>query len=140
MVPAGPAGVELTLPALVATVYAPSPPPFTVLLLRNPTDRLWTSFWAYGQYADHYGATLEGFQAYFAEQSAMWRRCVTQHDVRLCALRFETLGAEFNALFYHADQLIKGTHDHGTARSPGCMNQREASDPTSEAAGRPSYL
>ena len=86
MVPAGGAGNELTVPALIAATYHPSPPPFVVALLRNPTDRLWVAFWTYGQYPGKYGADAEGFRMYFLEQQAMWELCTQHHAGELACL------------------------------------------------------
>jgi hypothetical protein len=95
------------LPSLIATVYGRAPPA-VVALLREPTLRLWIAFWTYGQYPAKYGATPAGFGHYFGNQSSAFERCVASRGRRRCALRFEGDSAAEAAVYYHADQLIKG--------------------------------
>ncbi|KAK3241374.1 hypothetical protein CYMTET_48852 [Cymbomonas tetramitiformis] len=104
------APIDFNVPALISTVYQPAKPPFVVMLLRNPTERLWAAFWTYGQFPGQYGKSNAGFLAYFEEQSAAWDKCVALHDVHTCGLRFETLAPEFEDVFYHGDQLLKGMY------------------------------
>ena len=44
-----------------------------LLVLRNPIDRLETSFWAHPQYPKRYGASSEGVHAYVVEQAGHYR-------------------------------------------------------------------
>ena len=41
-----------------------------LLVLRDPIDRLETSFWAHPQYPKRYGASPEGIHAYVIEQAS----------------------------------------------------------------------
>ena len=40
-----------------------------LLVLRNPIDRLETSFWIHTQYPKRYGTSAEGMHAYVVEQA-----------------------------------------------------------------------
>lgn len=104
----GPLGVEFTLPQLMVRAHGPRVR--LVALLRNPTDRLWSAFFTYGQFKLKYGDGEAGVRAYFDEQSAAFERCVERYDSRRCALRLESLGQGWQEIFYHCDQLIKSMY------------------------------
>ena len=83
-----------------------------IALLRDPSSRLWTAFWEYGQYPAKYGASHAGFGYYFGNQSASFLACVATdgRGRRRCALRFEAYGAAEAGVYYHCDQLVKGMY------------------------------
>lgn len=47
---------------------------------------------------------LQGFSAYVKEQLTAFRGCEAKHGALKCALIFEGLGVEEEAVYYHADQ------------------------------------
>ena len=53
-----------------------------VSALRNPVDRLETSFWEHRHYMLKYGANAEGLHKYVVEQTAAFDRCARAHDSR----------------------------------------------------------
>jgi hypothetical protein len=81
-----------------------------VVLLRNPAERLWACWRFYPHYALRYGDGVDGFQAWFEDQSTAFRKCAAEFTARDCALYFESLGPDYEDVFYHADQLIKGMY------------------------------
>lgn len=46
-----------------------------MIMLRDPTERLHSSFWYYEHYQKKYGATEEGFSEYAAEMVGHFRTC-----------------------------------------------------------------
>ena len=48
-----------------------------LLVLRDPIDRLETSYWAHPQYPKRYGATSEGMHTYVVEQASHY--CSTNY-------------------------------------------------------------
>lgn len=99
------------IPSLIATVLA-ARPPRVIALLRDPSSRLWTAFWEYGQYPARYGNSPAGFGYYFGNQSASYLGCVATdgRDRRRCAVRFEAWGAAEAGVYYHCDQIVKGMY------------------------------
>lgn len=104
--------LSFNVPSLVSTTYGAQWRPKLIVLLREPSIRLWVAFWSYGQYPARYGHSSDGFAYYFGNQSAAYRRCVqtNQRGRRKCALRFEAYGAAEAEVYYHCDQLIKGMY------------------------------
>lgn len=93
----GAAGVAFALPQLMRRAHGPELR--LVALLRNPADRLWSALASYPQFAQKYGKGEAGVLAYFSEQSAAFGGCAAQHGSRVCALRFESLGQEWQDVF-----------------------------------------
>lgn len=104
-------GHGLSLPHLMSTVYGSSPPRF-VVIVREPGARLHSAFWHYEHYKKQYGANEDGFAAYAEQMMTMFQKCLDRgNPLRGCANRFETYSPEFEAVFYHADALIKSMYD-----------------------------
>jgi hypothetical protein len=83
-----------------------------LLVLRDPIDRLETSFWAHPQYPRRYGgASSEGLHAYVVEQASAFDGCARRHGVRRCAFLFEYLGEAESDVFFHCDQIIRGLYE-----------------------------
>ena len=99
------------IPSLIATVLK-ARPPRVIALLRDPSSRLWSAFWEYGQYPARYGQSHAGFGYYFGNQSASYLQCVATdgRGRRKCAVRFEAYGAAEAGVYYHCDQLVKGMY------------------------------
>jgi len=100
-------GHELTPPFVMRTVYGDGGKhtPRLVALLRSPTDRIETSFWAHPHYPLRYGADADGFERYVDEQTKGFAACEARHGVRRCAFLFEMLAKEHADVFFHADQV-----------------------------------
>jgi hypothetical protein len=101
--------LDFNVPSFLATVMG-ARPPRVVLMLRDPTWRLWIAFHTYGQYPARYGRGAAGFAGYFGNQSLAFARCETAHGRRRCALRFEAHGPAEADVYYHCDQLAKGMY------------------------------
>ncbi|KAK3268393.1 hypothetical protein CYMTET_23104 [Cymbomonas tetramitiformis] len=102
-------GGTITLPYLVRAMYGEHTARF-IAILRNPVDRLLSCYRFYPHYAKHYGASMEGFASWAREAIAAFQKCSSKYSERTCALYFESLEIEYEDVFYHADQLIKGMY------------------------------
>ena len=107
----GGVGHEVTPPFVMRAVYG-SRSPTLIALLRNPVDRLETSFWCreHSHYVTHYGASADGFHKFAVEGVDGFRACERRHSTRRCALLFEMLEKEMADVFFHADQVIRGIY------------------------------
>jgi hypothetical protein len=94
---------DFNVPAFMSTVYAGGRAPKVVVLLRDPSIRLWVAFHNYGQYPARYGSGVQGFLAYFGNQSAVFTACSQAYGPQRCALRFEALGPTQAEVFYHCE-------------------------------------
>ena len=103
--------IGFNVPSMIVDTMG-SRPPKVIVMLREPSVRLWVAFWSYGQYPAKYGASEEGFTYYFGNQSAAFEQCVHSESRghRKCALRFEGYSAAEAAVYYHCDQIIKGLY------------------------------
>jgi len=104
----GGAGHEATPPFLLRALYPAGAIVKVLAVLRQPTDRLVTSFWLHPHYGAKYGAHAVGLDTYVVETLAAWRRCEAAHGTRRCALQFENLW-NWKA-FFACDQLIRGIY------------------------------
>ena len=55
-----------------------------LLVLRDPIDRLETSFWAHPQYPKRYGASPEGIHAYVVEQASRFTYMYMCMHMHMC--------------------------------------------------------
>jgi len=78
--------------------------------LRNPVDRLENAFWFYKPFWGKFGPSAQGLDRYVRDQTAAFESCEAEHGTRRCAHRFETLGAQHEAAFWHCNQLIRGMY------------------------------
>ena len=81
-----------------------------ILLLREPAERLHDAFWHYDHYQKHFGANEDGFDKFAREMTDHFKLCESEHNTKGCARRFETYHPKFEAVFFHADQLIKNMY------------------------------
>ena len=81
-----------------------------ILLLREPAERLHDAFWHYDHYQKHFGASEDGFDQFATEMTNHFKVCESEHSANGCARRFETYHPKFEAVFFHADQLIKNMY------------------------------
>lgn len=103
-------GHGLSLPHLMRAAYGDAPPKF-ILITREPGARLHAAYNHYEHYKSRYGDDEDGFAAYAEEMMTMFTKCVESgHPLKGCANRFETYSPEFEAVFYHADALIKSMY------------------------------
>ena len=105
-------GHGLSLPHLMSAVYgekAQQTPKF-IVILREPGERMHSAYWHYNHYKSTYGENEEGFAAYAREVMKTFNACVEAHPLKGCANRFETYDADYEAVFYHADTLIKSLY------------------------------
>ena len=102
-------GHEATPPFVMKAVYGARVR--IISAIRNPVDRLETSFWGHRHYPVHYGATSEGLGAYIKEQGGAFTTCSATHGARRCAYLFELLGKREGDVFFHADQVIRGLYE-----------------------------
>lgn len=86
-------------------VYGAARPPRLIALLRNPIDRLETSYWAHPHYARRFGDSPAGLHAYAQEMISGFSACERVHGTRRCAFLFEMLSPEYGEVFFHADQV-----------------------------------
>ena len=102
---------QYTPPALLRMLYPSRAAPKVIAVVRNPTDRLETSFWLHPHYPRQYGHTADGLDAYVTQHLAVFRACEAAHGTRRCAFLFENLEARFNAeSFFACDQVIRGVY------------------------------
>lgn len=88
-------------------------PPKFIVSLRNPRDRLHSSYWSYGHYWERYGGRgAEGFEAFVTEQIQGFRKCTEEkgRDVFHCVIYFESLSQALEDVFFHCDQLLRGMY------------------------------
>ena len=83
------AGREATPPFVMRALYGSRVR--IISAIRNPVDRLETSFWAHPHYLSHYGSNPAGLHAFVSEQLAAFESCARAHTVRRCAFLFELL-------------------------------------------------
>ncbi|KNC46188.1 uncharacterized protein AMSG_00307 [Thecamonas trahens ATCC 50062] len=81
-----------------------------IVVLRNPADRLYAAYNKYGQYDAEYGFGPDGFDAYLDAQLTLLEECIAKYSRFKCALEFEAIEYRYQALFYHADQIIKSMY------------------------------
>lgn len=81
-----------------------------ILLLREPAERLHDAFWHYDHYQKYFGASEDGFDQFATEMTNHFKVCESEHSANGCARRFETYHPKFEAVFFHADQLIKNMY------------------------------
>ena len=81
-----------------------------ILLLREPAERLHDAFWHYDHYQKYFGASEDGFDKFALEMTNHFHACEQEHGSKGCARRFETYHPKFEAVFFHADQLIKNMY------------------------------
>ena len=105
----GGAGREATPPFVMRAVYGARVR--IISAMRNPVDRLETSFWGHRHYPLHYGADPAGLGKYIAEQTAAFVDCQATHGTRRCAYLFELLGPKYSDVFFHCDQLLRGLYE-----------------------------
>ena len=105
----GGAGKEATPPVVMKNVYGTRVR--VISALRSPVDRLETSFWGHRHYPIHYPPEKGGLRSYIAEQGAAFNDCAATHGSRRCAHLVELLGEKYAAIFFHADQLIRGLYE-----------------------------
>ena len=104
----GGVGHEATPPFVMRTLYGDNVK--IISALRNPIDRLETSFWLHTHYPNHYGKSPDGLHKYVSEQTAAFDRCVAAHGARRCAFLFELIASEYSDVFFHCDQFIRGLY------------------------------
>ena len=81
------------------------------MLLREPAERLHDAFWHYTHYQKQFGADEDGFDRFAAEMVGHFKKCESEHNTKGCARRFETYHPKFEAVFFHADQVIKNMYN-----------------------------
>ena len=101
-----PEGHALSVPHLMRAVYGEREVKI-IAVLREPAARLHSAFWNYEHYRTRFGATEDGFDAFVDEFVDRFEECAREFDEEGCAHRFEAYGPKYEAVFYHADQLIK---------------------------------
>ena len=86
--------------SLASVLAAVQPHLRLVAVLRNPVDRMYSSFYYYGHYAKMYGADAEGFHKYAAAQLSAFSACEAGTPRRQCAVQG----------YGRAEQLAKGLY------------------------------
>jgi len=108
-VPVG-GGANLTLPYLLRAVLGAGNAKLLVIL-RDPVERLHAAFYFYAHYGNVYGRNETGFATYAREMTGHFQRCLDQgHGEFKCVTAFESLGPSYEAVFYHADQVLKSMY------------------------------
>merc|ERR1712070_538479 len=97
-------GYEATPPMVMSALYGTRVK--VISALRNPIDRLETSFWQHRHYRLHYGASADGLISYVVEQTEGFRHCEQKHGTRRCAYLFELLDKRYGDIFFHCDRLM----------------------------------
>ncbi|PNW78886.1 hypothetical protein CHLRE_09g393321v5 [Chlamydomonas reinhardtii] len=109
---------DMSLPLVLSAVYGKRPPRM-IIMLRNPIERLYSSFWRYSHYNTKYGNTVQGFEAFVDEQLSALQRCQARaappdapevDPATSCLLHFETWGLQEERVFFHADQILRGVY------------------------------
>ena len=98
---------DLQLPMLMRAVYGKRLPKF-VFLLRDPVDRLFSSYFGSENLYPRTGKDIEGFRKYLKEQLEAFDLCKRNHTEEDCVLRFESLTMAQEKVFYHCDQIFRG--------------------------------
>ena len=88
---------DVTLPMVLAALQ---PDLRLIALLRNPVDRLYSSYFYYGHYAARYGASAAGFHDFAVAQVEAYNTCSPSMTRRACAV--EAYG--------RTEQLVKGMY------------------------------
>ncbi|KXZ51708.1 hypothetical protein GPECTOR_11g157 [Gonium pectorale] len=81
-----------------------------ILVARDPVARLKSAFYGYFHYFSKYGKNNTGFTAYVKEQVGAFQTCAAQFGASHCAFLFEALSAREEAIYFHADQLMRGMY------------------------------
>jgi N-acetylgalactosamine 4-sulfate 6-O-sulfotransferase len=82
-----------------------------IVVLRDPVERLHAAFYFYEHYGRVYGADEAGFAKYVAEMTGHIARCLAEgHGEAACVTAFEACGPSYEAVFYHADQVLKSMY------------------------------
>ena len=90
-----PGGV--TLPMVLAALQ---PDLRLIAVLRNPVDRLYSSYFYYGHYAARYGASAAGFHDFAVAQLEAYSACPSSKSRRECSVEG----------YSRAEQLVKGMY------------------------------
>ena len=101
-----PGGHALSVPHLMRAVYGDRDVKI-IAVLREPVARLHAAYSHYEHYARRFGAGASGFDEFVNLFVDAFEECATEHGVTGCAHRFEAYHPKYEAVFYHADQLIK---------------------------------
>lgn len=104
-----PKGHSLSVPQLIRGVYGDREVKI-IAVLREPGARLHAAFWNYEHYRNQFGASEDSFDVFAQEFMDRYKECAAEHTWEGCAHRFEAYGAKYEAVFYHADQLIKSLY------------------------------
>lgn len=107
-------GHGLALPHLMRAAYGDAEPKF-IVIVREPGARLRSAFYNYEHYRKRYGGVNEsnlesGFATYAREMMRAFSACAERHPLKGCAHRFEAYDPKFEAVFFHADALIKSMY------------------------------
>ena len=78
-----------------------------IAVLREPVARLHAAAPHYEHYAERLGAGAAGFDEFVNLFVDAFEECASEHGAEGCAHRFEAYHPKYEAVFYHADQLIK---------------------------------
>jgi len=78
-----------------------------IAVLREPVARLHAAYSHYEHYAKRFGDGAAGFDEFVNLFVDAFEECAGEHGVEGCAHRFEAYHPKYEAVFYHADQLIK---------------------------------
>ena len=105
----GGVGFEATPPFVMRTLYGSHAK--VISAVRNPVDRLETSFWQHTHYPRRYGASSAGLHKYVAEQTSEFAHCAEAHSARRCAYMFELIDRRYGDVFFHCDQIIRGLYE-----------------------------
>uniref|UniRef100_A0A383WH12 Sulfotransferase n=1 Tax=Tetradesmus obliquus TaxID=3088 RepID=A0A383WH12_TETOB len=104
-------GLSMSRYRQAAAAAAAAAVPKLVVLLRDPAQRLLSSFLEYGHYTSKYGDGPEGFLAFVKEQLAAFEGCVARHgSLEECVLLFESLDTANEKVFFHCDQVLRGMY------------------------------
>ena len=101
-----PGGHALSVPHLMRAVYGDRDVKI-IAVLREPVARLHAAYSHYEHYAERFGAGAAGFDEFVNLFVDAFEECASEHGVEGCAHRFEAYHPKYEAVFYHADQLIK---------------------------------
>ena len=97
-----PGGHALSVPHLMRAIYGDRDVKI-IAVLREPVARLHAAYSHYEHYAKHF-KSFDEFVNLFVDA---FEECAGEHGVEGCAHRFEAYHPKYEAVFYHADQLIK---------------------------------
>jgi len=102
-------GHEVTPPFVMRQLYGNRAK--AIAAVRNPVDRLETSFWAHQHYPRRYGESADGLHKYIDEQTRAFSDCADAHGGRRCAYLYELLDRRYSDVFFHCDQIIRGLYE-----------------------------